>query len=603
MSGALVRAKRKKALALISARRWREAQSLLADASRADPRDAETWCLLGAVNGELNLYDDAVACLEQAVRLVPGYADAQYNLAQATMHLGRYADAARAFEAFLRIHPGHVEALNTLGLALAASGMVRAAIERFQQALRIDRQHADAWYNLGNALWAFGSQADAVTALRESVHFRADVPARWIELGYFLLHSARLDEAQAAFDKARTLDPAQPDAVYGTAMVLERRGEISRAWELLRPLYESGTDELRFFQAAATVAKRVGLNAEIAARLELALEQGRIPPNGVMAARFVLAKLYEELGDYERAFPLFVAVKAASTTPDFDPADWLRRMAETREIFTARFFADAPRASVISERPVFIVGMPRSGTTLAEQIVASHPMVFGAGELSTMDEIVAWLDGQRPGARYPRCLERADSALLDAAASRYLAKLSALSADAPHVTDKLPHNFIHLGLIALLFPGAHIVHCSRHPIDNCVSIFTNEFFAVHSYAVDLRRLGEHYRAYTQLMEHWRQVLPMPIFELRYENLVADPEGTTRQLLAFLGLPWDDQCLRFYELDRSVNTLSYDQVRRPLYRRSIQRWRHYERHLGPLIESLGDISRVPFPASDTVITDR
>jgi tetratricopeptide (TPR) repeat protein len=588
MSGALARAKRRKALALINARRWREAQSLLTDASRADPRDAETWCMLGAVNGELNLYEDAVACLEKAVLLAPGYADAQYNLAQAYMHKGRYADATRAFEALLRIHPGHVEALNSLGLALAAGGMVRSAIESFQQVLRIDRQHADAWFNLGSALWAHGLQADAVAALREAVHFRPDAPARWIELGYCLLHSARLDEAHAALDKARTLDPAQFDAVYGIAMVLERRGEVARAWELLRPGYESGTDELRFFQAAAAVAKHTGQSGEIAARLALALENGRIPPNGVTAARFVLARLYEESGDYDRAFPHFASVRAAFATPDFDPADWLRRMAAARETFTARFFADAPRASVLSERPVFIVGMPRSGTTLAEQIVASHPMVFGAGELTTMDEVVAWLDGQRAGARYPRCLEHADTALLDTAASRYLSKLSALSVDAPRVTDKLPHNFMHLGLIALLFPRAHIVHCSRHPVDNCVSIFTNEFFASHSYATDLRRLGEHYRAYTQLMHHWRQVLPMPIFELRYEDLVAEPERTTLQLLEFLGLPWDERCLRFYELSRPVNTLSYDQVRRPLYRQSIQRWRHYEKHLGPLVESLGDM---------------
>ena len=236
--------------------------------------------------------------------------------------------------------------------------------------------------------------------------------------------------------------------------------------------------------------------------------------------------------------------------------------------------------------PVFIVGMPRSGTTLAEQILASHPQVFGAGELPDIDDISRQLERVVPGnLKYPDCMELAAADTLRAARDGYLRKLADLSSGAHRVTDKMPHNFEHLGLIAALFPNARIVHCIRNPLDTCLSIYFNDFNAGHGYATDLGMLGEHYNEYHRMMMHWKNVLPIKIFDLVYEDIIRDQEQISRQLLAYCGLDWDPACLEFYKNKRTVSTFSYDQVRKPIYTGSVERWRRYEKFLEPLIKAL------------------
>jgi hypothetical protein len=234
--------------------------------------------------------------------------------------------------------------------------------------------------------------------------------------------------------------------------------------------------------------------------------------------------------------------------------------------------------------------MPRSGTTLVEQILASHPEGAGAGELPDVIGMATGLPRVLgvPEA-YPECVADLDRAALDRLAEGYLKRVQGRFPDARRVVDKMPQNFLHLGLIALLFPKARVVHCVRDPLDTCLSCYTTAFAVPHDYARDLGHLGRYYRAYARLMQHWRRVfeaLDRPLLELPYEDVVADLEGRTRTLLAFVGLPWDERCLRFHETRRDVGTASYDQVRRPIYNTSIGRWKRFERHLGPLKAALG-----------------
>lgn len=302
------------------------------------------------------------------------------------------------------------------------------------------------------------------------------------------------------------------------------------------------------------------------------------------ALHFKLGTLLDKAGQYPAAF---AHVQRANELRDhqFDSAAFGAFVDDLIRTFSPEFVRAMARARHGSTRPLFIVGMPRSGTSLVEQILASHPQVQGAGELEDIRLLMAQLPArvQQP---FPACFAALTPTLCDELAQPYLDRLTQLSAQARYVSNKMPENFLHLGLVAMLFPQARVIHCRRDPLDTCLSCYFNDFSGSHAYAYDLADLGRYYHHYQRLMDHWRAVLDLPILELDNEALVADQEGMTRRLLAFCELPWDAACLRFYEHDRVVNTLSYRQVRRPITDVSIGRWRHYAEYLGPLKQALG-----------------
>lgn len=583
----LVRSRKKKAFACIQEGRFADAKAIYQDICRADSRDAEAWFLLGAVNGQLGLLDETIACCRKAVELNPGYIDAHYNLAQAYMHQQRSEEAVAAYRQVVRLRPDHAEAYNTMGLALEKLGRIDEAIGCYREALRINPKHADAYYNLGNVLPHIGDVEKAVECYQQALRHRPDFVKAYVNLGFSLYSLGQLSEARDAFQKAQALEPDNSEAIFGIADVHEKKGEFQQAYSLLRPFLDAGVENERLALTFAHVARHVDRRADAVVLIQRVLARADLKPADTQPLHYQLGKLYDELKEYDKAFFHFHRANSLAPTHYFSPEGHLRQMDDAMKLFTPEFFTQAPRASNASERPIFIVGMPRSGTTLTEQILASHPRVHGGGELKDLSRMVDTLPGLLGSTlSYPQCLEKIDRKTLDIVAERYLTKLAQLSPDAARVTDKMPHNFKHLGLIALMFPKARIVHCRREPMDNCLSIYTLEFNAAHSYATDLAQLGEHYRKYRQLMEHWKQVLPLPMLEVQYEQMVAEPECMSRELIAFCGLEWDDRCLRFYETKRVVNTLSYDQVRRPIYKKSVARWRHYEAHLAPLIKALG-----------------
>ena len=230
--------------------------------------------------------------------------------------------------------------------------------------------------------------------------------------------------------------------------------------------------------------------------------------------------------------------------------------------------------------------MPRSGTTLIEQILASHPEVYGAGELgliiSATDSLPSRLGSMLV---YPECMASIDQRHLDQIADQYLRQISALSSNAARITDKMPHNFLHLGFIELLFPNARVIHCVREPLDTCLSCYFTDFGDKHAFSRNLSDLGRYYRQYQRLMKHWRKVLNIPIIDISYEALVEDQIALSQKMIEFCDLDWDDQCIDFYQTDRVVTTASYDQVRQPLYKTSVQRWKNYQEFIDPLMEEL------------------
>jgi tetratricopeptide (TPR) repeat protein len=544
------------------------AEELLRRAAEAAPGSDLVWNNLGVVLEARGKFADAAASYERALALNPNRARVHFNRANALRALGRWTEAEAAFRRALELDPRDVDALHNLAALHKERGDREQAETLFRQVLTLAPGMLDAHVNLGSVLQGLG----------------------WD------------DEALACFREALRLRPGFPDAVAGEAGWLERHGEVEAACQRLVPLVETAQDNPDVVTTFATLAPRLGRETEALEMLERVLDDPTLLASKRQAALFALGKLFDKLGHYKEAFHRYQ--QANELRPRvFDFGQFMSFTERVLAVFDAGFLEAAPRAMHGSELPVFVVGMPRSGTSLVEQILASHPAVFGAGELPAIERLSESLPQLSETAHeYPECLRAANPATLDAAAGKYLAQLRALAPEAQRVVDKMPGNFLHVGLIELLFPRGHIIHVRRDPLDNCLSCYFQNFNQGHEYSYDLPMLGFVYRQYERIMDHWQNVARVPFLEIRYEDLIARQEEETRRLLGFCGLDWDSRCLRFHEMQRVVRTASYDQVRRPIYRHSVGRYRNYDAWLGPLRETLArpeSAAETGFPAREIV----
>lgn len=388
---------------------------------------------------------------------------------------------------------------------------------------------------------------------------------------------------------AAELAPHDADVSTTRASVLIASRDLSGAWSLIEPLLAGDRPSVRLVILFTRIAPQLNKEPEALALILRLLEQsayaGAADERGL---RYAAAALLDSVERYDEAFEqarLAGILRGVRYQADAVESGIDRQIA----YFTRAKIHDLPHATHGSEKPMFIVGMPRSGTSLVEQILATHPSVHGAGELDWMFSVAtaAMQKLSRDGWNdFPQYFDRLSVESANNLAEIYLRPLLALDPQALRITDKMPLNFLHLGLIALLFPESRIIHCRRDPLDTCLSCFMTDFAGGNEFAYDLASLGHFYRQYERLMEHCKSALVIPILETPYEQLVCDPEPNTRRLLEFAGLPWDPSCLRFHENDRFINTASNEQIRRPMYQSSVGRWKHYDKHLAPLRKALG-----------------
>lgn len=586
----ITRAKKKKALKLIQEGRFDEARQHYVELTRRCARDAESWRMLGAINGQLGLLQAAMEALKRATRIDPDDAEAWFNLGQAYNHSGDFARAAEAYREVVARMPQHADAHNNLGYVLGRLGDEAAATECYRAALQADPKNCDALANMGDALMGTGANGEAIKCLTLAISGRPDFAKAHLSLGHAYTADGDIPLALEHFRRAQALDADNTDAVIGQASAYEKKGDFQRAHELLEPLVQNGESGARLSLALASVYRHFGRLDEAIAGLESALLTPDVSDRNKSQLHFQLGDIYDRLAEYDKAFGHYRDANRLKRLSQRQPGRaeaFIELMDATERIFDEQFMRQAPRSGSTSSCPVFIVGMPRSGTSLVEQILASHPQVYGAGELSLINEMADSLP-QRMGdaaTKYPECMASVNQDVLSRLAQRYLGKVRELAGAAERVTDKMPHNFQYLGLIELLFPSARIVHCVRDPLDTCLSIFTNDFNHAHSYSSDFSELGRHYLRYRQLMSHWREVLGIPMLEIEYEKLVGRQEEESRKLINFCGLDWDDACLHFHRSDRVVNTPSYDQVRQPIHQKSVGRWQHYDAHLAELKNAL------------------
>ena len=562
MNKASAQVQKQNALAALQNNCVEEARRLLEKLCRKNRSDAEAWYMLGAANGMLGLYDKSEKCNRRVIAILPAHYQAHSNLGAALREQGKPAEALQHFTEALRIRPDYLMAYSNMASTLRDLRRFGEAIACYQKTLEIDPRQADAHYHLGDVYWLTGN----------------------------------LDTAVQHFQETLRLDPGFVKAATSIAGILKSRKQYEEALAVLSPYLSGAAGEIPVAAvlAFAGLCRYVGRCDEATERLEaLRSESGRkLSEEDRVAIHFHLGALYDGRGDFENAFANYQTgnrLRPRSSPDEEFPHELLETVVAA---FSADFLGRAPRAENASELPVFIVGMPRSGTTLTEQILCSHPMVAGGGELKFLREAIEGMQevigSQRP---YPHCLVELTQAHGNRIAEGYLGRLEECAGgQAARITDKLPWNFWHLGMVDLLFPGARVIHCTREPLDTCVSIYFQNFVDGHEFGRDLREIGRVYNIYRQLMDHWRSVLEYPMLEVDYEELVADPETSSRRLIEFCGLPWDDQCLQFHDNDRLVMTASADQVRRPIYKTSIQRWKNYQAFLGPLISELENYQR-------------
>ena len=540
---------------------------------------------------------------------VPEQPDALHLLATVARETGRADLAVDLYRRLLRRHPAIPIAHNSLGNLLQERDRWQEAIACYEAALAHDPRYASAYFNLGRALLHMNDLVRAEHCLRQAAALApgdAQVRAR---LARALVELGRQEEALAETLRSIELDPGSAEIRNDAGVVRSTVGDFDAAREAFRTALALDPG---FAKAALNLAKSkrfTGERDEDEDRIRAAAEHGAADRATQRDLHLALGKVHDDRGEWEAAFAHYERANRPFAEAAARQADeWLALMDRMRAVFDADWFAARPPAAEADATPVFVVGMPRSGTTLVEQCLAAHPAAHGGGELSAILRLTAEAGARagavadplrtgvpsvnavtRPGAAgaYPECVRALAAADLAALGRRYLDHLRTIAPEAARVTDKLPGNYLHLGFIATILPGAKIVHCRRDPLDNAISLYFTDFMVGHEYSNDLRTIGRQIRGMRALMAHWEAVLGERLLTLDYEAVVADPEPLVRRMVAHVGLDWDDACLSPHEVAGTVRTASAWQVRQPVYRRSAGRARAYDRFLAPLREGLGE----------------
>jgi tetratricopeptide (TPR) repeat protein len=507
-----------------------EAERVVAQLLSARPEDGLLWKILGV--SQMRQQKDALFPLRRAAELLPQDGESRSNLVDELINTGnrhraqgRRAEALAALQEAVTRSPARPDAQVSLG---------RAQLES-----RRTRQAADSFRN------AIGRQPDNVAA----------------HLGLAAVYRVQglASEAEASCERALALAPQTPDALVLLGELRADRGQFVEAQELFEQVLASSPASAPAYCSIAS-HKRMTRSDDRWLRGAQSLLTRSLPLSDEVQLRYAIGKYFDDVSEYDSAFSHYS--QANELSKRFGGAYDEAHFTALVDRILGRHFDALPGASE-SEQPVFIIGMPRSGTSLAEQILASHPSVSGAGEVAFWDKAFDPPPGESP-----------------ALSREYLDRVRQRAGPALRITDKMPANFLYAGLIHAVFPRARIIHMQRHPLDTCLSIYFQNFFNVSPYANDLNHLAHYYRQYQRVMHHWREAA-LPLLEVPYEGLVTDPEQWTRRMLDFVGLPWDPRCLQFHENTRTVITASRWQVRQKINAQSVGRWRNYEKHLAPL----------------------
>lgn len=594
--------------------------TLLKRALEANPRMAMAHNNLGEAYRELEQFPEAEACYRKAIELEPGqtgfhnnlgisllaqgradeaievYTQAMRhnqrdpmvhtNLGNALVDVGKFNEAIAAHKGALAIQPSLLDAISNLGVAYLRSGDLDRARETFLQVKARQPEHTTALGSLAKIHETLGELSEA-EALRERVIAIApDDRENYLTLSDLLRYSGRPDEAVAVFERHLERAPNNMDSKVQIASIWRAAGEREKAQAYLRNALKNEPDHVAGRFVLAQMTKHTPDDENITALKELR-KQTHLPAEKQTSINFGLGKAMEEIDDLDAAIDCYLdANRFRRSMFDYSHEDTVKLFTQIKETYSPELCSAREQKGSMDPTPIFIVGMPRSGTSLVEQIISSHSNVYGAGELTTFSEVATRVFANADK-RYPTDLPTMPNNTFVEVGEMYVDLIRKRFGDAPHITDKMPHNFTHVGMIKLAFPNAKIVHCNRHPMDTCFSIFKHSFSESHNYAFNMEELGTYYREYLDLMSYWRTAFPGAMYDISYEALVAETEPEARKLLEYCELEWEPACLEFYKTKRVVNTISASQVRQPIYKSSVALWKRYGSRLQPLIDALGD----------------
>ncbi len=525
---------------------------------------------LGCIFWQQGRLDQALARLRQAIALAPGYAEAYNNLGNVLKTQGQLDQALAQFKRAVALKPGLFQARINLGDILQLQGKLDQALAQFKQAIALAPNYAEAYHNLGIVLADQGKLDQAQAQFEHAVALKPDLAQTHYNLGNVLRDQGKFDQAEASYGRALALDPNYAEAHNNLGSVLRDQGKLDEARARYDRALALRPDHAEAHYFRTDLKTFLPDDADLAALETLAADPSALPPEKMLYIHFALGKALEDIGDYPRAFEHLLQGNALKRRlVRYDETAHLQDVQLIADLFDRSLLERFPAAGDPSPAPIFIVGMPRSGSTLIEQILASHPQVYGAGELLNLDRVVRTVFDAGGGANsFTAWLRSVDAEGLRRLGQAYLASLPTLPVGKTRITDKLPANILRIGLIRLILPNARIIHTMRDPVDTCVSCFSRLFSDI-PFSYDLGELGRYYRSYLNLMDHWRAVLPAgAMLDVSYEAVVDSLEEQARRLIDYCGLPWDDRCLSFHRASRPVTTASNVQVRRPIYRSSV-----------------------------------
>ena len=513
---------------------------------------AQALHYLGLVHyqrGDLSKADDL---LSRSLVSNPSDANTYSDLGMVKVRLEKYADSLPLFAKSLAINPNHLDALNNMAAALKSLQRFDQAALLYKRMVKLQPRSASVLCNLANAQFHSGDESAAIASYQKAIRLNAGSRRARIGLGEAYESSGKFKQAKLQYLAVLRRDENSPLAL--SRLIQSREGQIDDKW----------------LQRAHALLEDPATKAEGKIRLNISL-----------------GYYYDRNKKFDAAFEHLKAGNDCRSEHDrFDSQAGSAEISKLIEALTEEFFESVSSYGNTSERPIFIVGMPRSGTTLTEQILASHPEVAPGGELSALlrasFQVREYARNSQP---YPAGLLEIGRIGISRLAKGYLDRLEKVSSTARMVTDKLPFNFMHLGMIAVLFPNAKVIHCSRHPMDNCLSCYFTSFADQIKFANNLESLGRYYLDYHRLMRHWHDVLPIEILDLKYEEMVSRTDANISRLLSYCGLEFDPACAQFYRTARGIRTPSRWQVRQPIYSSSVRRWRNYEKQLEPLRQIL------------------
>jgi tetratricopeptide (TPR) repeat protein len=588
-----------------------------------NPDLAQAHNNVGIVHYERDAFDDAIAHYRRATALSPGYAEAWSNLGNALRAQKKNEDALAAYGRACELRPNYAEAINNMGTALRDVGRFDEAEAAYRKALTLKPNDPSVLNNLALLLRDFEQLDEAATLLTRSLSADANNVKTLVYVVLVRAEQKALSEAETAAQRALALAPDDAEVINAMGLVryeqqrpqealalfrqalalkpdlaethnnigtiLKEEGELAEARERLNRAIELDPHQISYYFNLADAKKFTADDAHLIAMERLVRDES-LPHTARVRLNFALAKAYDDIGRFDDAFRhLQEGNRQKRGRISYDEKQALQQFDRIRASFDRGLLARKSRG-FDSDVPIFVLGMPRSGTTLIEQILAAHPAIHGAGELTDFGRLANRIqDAKGNLCRYPDDVAALSNDQLALLGKEYVGRVRQHAPDAPRITDKMPGNFVFVGLIHMALPDARIIHVRRDPRDTCLSCYSKLFSAPQDFTYDLAELGRYYRQYDRLMTHWRETLPRGrVLEVHYEDVIADLETWARRIVHHCGLDWDAACIAFHEARRPVRTASASQVRQPIYRTSEGRWRNYKAHLGSLIAALGNV---------------